>query len=153
MEHLSFQENENIEEARILGMAIDSFNGAASRFEKHYQHLEQKVRELKIELRNKNEVLEKNLNEKEEVKNHLHNILESVTTGVVVVNLKGKITTFNRAAENITGLASKGVLGKKLDKIFYLNLAQKISAALPCLIGDGHRDLYVQSVAISATAS
>ncbi len=126
MEHLSFQENENIEEARILGMAIDSFNGAASRFEKHYQHLEQKVRELKIELRNKNEVLEKNLNEKEEVKNHLHNILESVTTGVVVVNLKGKITTFNRAAENITGLASKGVLGKKLDKIFYLNFFQNI---------------------------
>jgi hypothetical protein len=36
---------------------------------------------------------------------------------------------------------------------FFLNLAQKISAALPCLIGDGHRDLYVQSVAIPATAS
>ncbi|MEA3438260.1 MAG: PAS domain S-box protein, partial [Thermodesulfobacteriota bacterium] len=126
MEHLSFQKNENIEEARLLGMAIDSFNGAASRFEKHYQHLEQRVRELKIELRNKNEVLEKNLNEKEEVKNHLHNILESVTTGVVVVNLKGKITTFNRAAENITGLASKRVLDKKLDKIFDLNFFQNI---------------------------
>jgi len=93
MEHLSFQENENIEEAHLLGMAIDSFNGAASKFEKQYQHLEQRVKELKIELRNKNEILEKNLNEKEEVKNHLHNILESVTTGVVVVNLKGKITT------------------------------------------------------------
>ena len=126
MEHLSFQKNENIEEARLLGMAIDSFNGAASKFEKHYQHLEQRVKELKIELRNKNEVLEKNLNEKEEVKNHLHNILESVTTGVVVVNLKGKITTFNRAAENITGLASKRVLGKKLDKIFDLNFFQNI---------------------------
>ena len=126
MENLSFQKNENIEEARILGMAIDSFNGAASRFEKHYQHLEKRVRELKIELRNKNEALEKNLNEKEEVKNHLHNILESVTAGVVVVNLKGKITTFNRAAENITGLASKGVLGKKVDKIFDLNFFQNI---------------------------
>jgi len=126
MEHFSFQENENIEDAHLLGMAIDSFNGAASRFEKHYQHLEQKVKELKIQLRNKNEVLEKNLNEKEEVKNHLHNILESVTTGVVVVNLKGKITTFNCAAENITGLASKRVLGKKLDKIFDLNFFQNI---------------------------
>ncbi len=126
MEHLSFQKNENIEEARILGMAIDSFNGAASRFEKHYQHLEQRVKELKIELRNKNEALEKNLKEKEEVKNHLHNILESVTAGVVVVNLKGKITTFNRAAENITGLASKGVLGKKVDKIFDPDFFQNI---------------------------
>jgi PAS domain S-box-containing protein len=126
MEHLSFQKNENIEQAHLLGMAIDSFNGAASKFEKHYQHLEQRVRELKIELRNKNEVLEKNLNEKEEVKNHLHNILESVTTGVVVVSLKGKITTFNRAAESITGLASKRVLGKKIDRIFDLNFFQNI---------------------------
>ena len=126
MAALSFQKNENIEEAHLLGLAIDSFNGAASRFEKHYQHLEQRVKELKIELKNKNEDLKKNLNEKEEVKNHLHNILESVTTGVVVVNLKGKITTFNRAAENITGLASKKALGKKLDKIFDLNFFQNI---------------------------
>ena len=124
MEHLSFHKNENIEEARILGMAIDSFNGAASKFEKHYRHLEQRVRGLKIELRNKNEVLVKNLNEKEEVKNHLHNILESVTTGVIVVNLQGEITTFNCAAENITGLALKKVLGKKFDKVFDLNFFQ-----------------------------
>ncbi len=126
MEHLSFQKNENIEEARLLGIAIDSFNGAASRFEKHYQHLERRVRELKSELRNKNKALENNLTEKEEVKNNLHNILESLTTGVVVVSLKGKITTFNRAAENITGLASKRVVGKKLDKIFDLNFFQNI---------------------------
>ena len=126
MAALSLQENDNIEEAHLLGLAIDSFNGAASRVEKHYQHLEQRVKELKIELRNKNEDLKENLNEKEEVKNHLHNILESVTTGVVVVNLKGKITTFNRAAENITGLASKKALGKKLDKIFDLNFFHNI---------------------------
>jgi len=126
MAALSFQKNENIEEAHLLGLAIDSFNGAASRFEKHYQHLEQRVKELKIELKNKNEDLKKNLNEKEEVKNHLHNILESVTTGVVVVNLKGRITSLNRAAENITGLASKKALGKKLDKIFDLNFFQNI---------------------------
>ncbi len=109
-----------------MGIAIDSFNGAASRFEKHYQHLERRVRELKSELRNKNKALENNLTEKEEVKNNLHNILESLTTGVVVVSLKGKITTFNRAAENITGLASKRVVGKKLDKIFDLNFFQNI---------------------------
>jgi len=133
MAALSFQKNENIEEAHLLGLAIDSFNGAALRFEKHYQHLEQRVKELKIELKNKNEDLKKNLNEKEEVKNHLHNILESVTTGVVVVNLKGKITTFNRAAENITGLASKKALGKKLDKIFDLNFFQNIQLDLKSL--------------------
>ncbi|UCF86068.1 MAG: PAS domain S-box protein, partial [Desulfobacteraceae bacterium] len=126
MELLGFQKNQSIEEVRILSEAIDSFNGAASRFEKHYQYLEQRVKELNIELENKNKVLERNLREKEEVRNHLRNILESVATGVVVVDLKGNITTFNRAAENITGFISKKVLGNKFDKIFDLNFFKNL---------------------------
>ena len=126
MELLGFQKNRSIAEVRILSGAIDSFNGAASRFEKHYQSLEQRIKELNIELENKNKVLEKNLREKEEVRNHLRNILESVATGVVVVDLKGNITTFNRAAENITGFVSRKVLGNKFDKIFDLNLFQNL---------------------------
>ena len=126
MDLLGFQKNRNIEEVRILSDAINSFNGAASRFERHYQHLEQRVRELNIELENKNIVLERNLREKQEVRNHLHNILESVATGVVVIDLKGNITTFNRAAENITGFVSRKVLGNKFDKIFNLNFFQNL---------------------------
>ena len=49
--------------------------------------------------------------------NH-HNILESLTVGVVVIDLKGEIITFNRAAENITGLFSEKVIGKEFDKVF-----------------------------------
>ena len=126
MDLLGFQKNRNIEEVRILSDAINSFNGAASRFERYYQHLEQRVRELNIELENKNKMLERNLREKEEVRNHLHNILESVATGVVVVDLKGNITTFNRAAENITGFDSRKVLGNKYDKIFSLNFFKNL---------------------------
>ena len=121
MEPLSFQKDRNIEEVRLLSVVIDSFNGASSRFEKHYSLLEQKVKELNIELEKKNKVLKRNIKEKEDVKDHLHNILESVTTGVVVINLKGIITTFNHAAENITGLGSKKVLGKKFDEVFSRN--------------------------------
>ncbi len=51
------------------------------------------------------------------VLNH-HNILESLTVGVVVIDLKGEIITFNRAAENITGLFSEKVIGKEFDKVF-----------------------------------
>lgn len=49
--------------------------------------------------------------------NH-HNILESLNVGVVVIDLKGEIITFNRAAENITGLFSEKVIGKEFDKVF-----------------------------------
>jgi PAS domain S-box-containing protein len=109
---------------RLLNQAIDSFNGAASKFETYYQHLENRVRELDIELKNKNEALEISLKEKEKVKCHLHNILESVTTGVVVVDLKGRVTTFNTAAENITGFFSGEVREKRIDKIFPPNFFQ-----------------------------
>ena len=126
MDLLGFQKNRNLEEVRILNDAINSFNGAASRFERHYQHLEQRVKELNVELENKNKMLERNLREKEEVRNHLHNILESVATGVVVVDLKGKITTFNRAAENITGFVSRKILGNEFDKVFNRTFFQNL---------------------------
>ena len=112
---------DNSDEVRLLTEAIDSFNGAAFRFETYYQHLEKRVKELDIELKEKNKALQKNLKEKEDVKNHLHNILESLTTGVIVLDLQGKISTFNRTAEDITGLISKRVKGKGYDETFGIN--------------------------------
>jgi len=114
-------EKYNNDEVRLLTEAIDSFNGAAFRFEKYYQGLEKRVKELDIELKEKNMALQKNLKEKEVVKNHLNNILQSLTTGVIVLDLKGKINTFNQTAEDITGFISKQVKGKGYDDIFGIN--------------------------------
>ena len=55
---LRFQEKYNNDNIRLLSQVVDSFNGAAFRFERYYQHLEQRIRELNIELNNKNEELE-----------------------------------------------------------------------------------------------
>jgi PAS domain S-box-containing protein len=126
MENFDFQKFGNTDDVRLLNQAIDYFNCAALKFEKHYQHLETKVRELKIELSKKNEALRANLKEKEEIENHLHNTLESLTVGIVVVNLKGIITTFNQSAEKITGLTSAEVVGREFARIpdigFFQNL-------------------------------
>ncbi|MBW2115646.1 MAG: PAS domain S-box protein, partial [Deltaproteobacteria bacterium] len=103
--------NDNTERVGLLSQTIDSFNGVATKLEQHYRHLERRVSELDIELRDKNKALETNLKEKEDV-------LESLTTGVVVIDLKGKITNFNRAAENITGLIPEKVREKKIDEVF-----------------------------------
>ena len=113
-----FNENGGIDNIRLLYNAIDSFKGAAVKFEAYYQQLEKRVGELDLELQNKHEELKINLKEKEDVKNHLKNILESLTTGVVVMDLNGKINTFNHAAEKITGLILKKVIGKEFDKVF-----------------------------------
>jgi PAS domain S-box-containing protein len=122
MNNINFVENEGVEGIQLLNQSIASFNGAAQKFETYYRHLENRVRELDIELANKNKELNRNLIEKEEVKNYLRNILESLTTGVIVVDLKGRITTFNRAAEYMTGMIFDEIKGKHIDKILGADL-------------------------------
>lgn len=45
-------------------------------------------------------------------------IVESVYTGVMTLNMKNVIKTFNRAAEDITGYSRKEVEGRKLEDFF-----------------------------------
>ena len=45
-------------------------------------------------------------------------ILQNMSDGVMTLNLKGKIITFNKAAADILGLDRKEVLGKKFAEIF-----------------------------------
>jgi len=124
----------------LLSDAIESFNGAASSVEKYYRHLQQRVKELDIELKNKNEKLLLNLKEKEEAKNYLNNILESITSGVVVINLKGKITTINGAAQNMLGLASEEFNGKHFDDVFCSNTFRNIKIDFNSLIDISETD-------------
>ncbi|MDY6986505.1 MAG: ATP-binding protein [Thermodesulfobacteriota bacterium] len=126
MESLHFLENTNMDDVHVLAQAIDSFNGAALRFERHYRHLERRVKGLQIELGEKNRALKTHLREKEEMESYLHNILESLTVGVVVIDMKGNITTFNRSAESITGLISQEVVGKNFDELLGINFFQDL---------------------------
>lgn len=47
-----------------------------------------------------------------EIKDARENILKNVMSGIITVNIKNKITTFNKRAENITGYNVEDVLGK-----------------------------------------
>lgn len=49
---------------------------------------------------------------------HNEYILESMSNGVLVVDLKGKITTFNQAAASILGFSQTEVVGKSLEDVF-----------------------------------
>ncbi len=51
-------------------------------------------------------------------------IVESIKSGLVTVDLQGKIITFNRAAEEITGHRARAVRGKRLQEVFG-DLSQK----------------------------
>ncbi len=47
---------------------------------------------------------------------HHRNIMASITSGILVVNTEGIITTFNREAQNITGFPASDVVGKQASR-------------------------------------
>ena len=110
--------NEQRAEIDLLNEAFLSFNQASLTLKQSYADLEDRIAGLNLKLEEKNRELKKNLQEKEEVKNYLNNILESLTTGVIVVNPQGEITIFNKMAEGITGYSSKDAIKKRLGEIF-----------------------------------
>ncbi|PIQ97924.1 MAG: PAS domain-containing sensor histidine kinase [Nitrospinae bacterium CG11_big_fil_rev_8_21_14_0_20_56_8] len=116
----------NKEQIEILNRAFQAFNDATQQLQSSYENLQERIKVLDLELARKNEELEKNLQEKEAVKNYLHNILESLTTGVIVVDGTGEITTFNRTAGSIAGLEPENCIGKRLKTVFQSDLFDNI---------------------------
>jgi len=57
-------------------------------------------------------------------KNTTEIILESISDGVFTVNHKWEITTFNRAAEEITGISRKEAIGRHCWDVFRSNMCE-----------------------------
>lgn len=55
-------------------------------------------------------------------------ILDSIADGVFTVDINLNITSFNRAAERITGISSKEAIGQKCFNIFHANICQTACA-------------------------
>lgn len=107
-----------MEDLDNLQHSFAEFNRATSRIMKAYGRLEKEFARLNIELEEKNLELEKLVEEKEDVKNYLHNILESLTTGVVVADLEGTIQTANRCAEIFFREPRNRLAGMNLNVFF-----------------------------------
>jgi len=108
----------------FLQKSFNEFNQATTRLQQAFANLEIKFEQINKELELKNEELKRTIEEKEKVKNYLRNILESLTTGVVVTDLDGKITTVNRCAETFWGISQDQAEGKDIKFLFSdLNIA------------------------------
>ena len=111
------------EEIQTLIQNMEAFNEVTTQLQNSYDELQSRVKKLDLELSDKNDELEKNLIEKERVKNYLNDILESQTNGVIVVDREVIITTYNKTAGILTGVKPQSCLGQSLNKCFhYLNL-------------------------------
>ncbi len=94
----------------VLQRSFESFNSATRKLQEAFRSLEAKFESLNRELEQKNRRLETLLAEKEEVRNYLETILESLTTGVVVTDLRGRVTMMNGCAGRLTGMSPGAAL-------------------------------------------
>lgn len=57
-------------------------------------------------------------------KEFINTILDSITEGVFTINSDWKITSFNRAAEKITGMRAEDAVGKKCSDVFHASICE-----------------------------
>src|SRR5512145_1967962 len=101
---------------QFLQKSFESFTAATMKLQEAFSNLEIKFANLNRELEQKNRRLESIIAEKDEMRNYLETILESLTTGVVVTDLQGRITMMNGCAGRITG-EEAGAAGRELAEI------------------------------------
>ncbi|MEE9911266.1 MAG: PAS domain-containing protein [Deltaproteobacteria bacterium] len=107
-----------MEDLSLLQKSFESFNKATAELERAYARLEERFASLNRELEAKNAELLKTIEEKEQTKNYLQNILESLINGVIVTDLAGRISTLNSCAESFTGAQQADVIGRHISVLF-----------------------------------
>jgi two-component system, sensor histidine kinase FlrB len=91
------------EERELLQAAFRSFDEAAQTLQQSYSALTARVEQMDVELARSNEALRRQLCDNEAMRVHLDGILESLSTGVLVMDDGGTISRGNRAAEMFLG--------------------------------------------------
>lgn len=101
-------------DSALLHEAFRSFDDAATTLQQSYQTLTSRLEELDVELADRNEALGRNLRANEELREHLTAIVESLSTGLLVLDTEGMITRCNQTGEQLLGLKREQILGRSL---------------------------------------
>lgn len=107
-----------MEDIHLLKQSFDAFQESSTRLQEVYAALQEKIVKAGVELEAKNAELMKISAEREDMKNYLQRILESLTTGVLVTDSQGRIKIVNRAAENFLGMQAVQLRGSPVSQIF-----------------------------------
>ncbi|MBU8849552.1 MAG: PAS domain S-box protein [Desulfobacterales bacterium] len=118
MTNLDRTAKEGPEKSLFLQQSFKDFDVATARMQKAFASLEKKFENINKELKYKNIELQEALAEKEKISSYLQNILESLTTGVVVTDMEGKTTMINRCAEMFTEFSREDAVGTDAEILF-----------------------------------
>jgi len=106
------------EKLAFLQEAFESFRQRADTLEIAYNQMTEKFSEVNLELDEKNRRLEESIAEQERLQTILESTLETMHNGVISVDTFGRVTQFNRAAEEMCGYSRESILNQKVDSCF-----------------------------------
>jgi len=129
------------ETVEFLRGLIESFNTSAAGLKEAYLALQDKFDKLNLRLEAANLELKQSLDEQERLSNYLTNILESLTSGVLVVDTQGVITMFNRGAEVITGIPSNDAVNKSYRKVMGTDTPEELTPLWVLANNDGRSQM------------
>lgn len=98
---------------QLLLEAFRTFNEASEQLEKSYASLQEHTKKLDLELKETNEKLREALLEEERVTLHQRGVLNSLKTGILVVDLEGTILETNPSAAKLLGFEPQRIHYKK----------------------------------------
>jgi two-component system sensor histidine kinase FlrB len=104
-------------ERQLLEAAFQSFDQAAQTLQQSYGTLTRRVEQMDLELAQSNGALRQQLHDNEAMRSHLDGILESLETGVVVLDDAGLITRCNVSAARLLGMTPSALEGHDGDEI------------------------------------
>ena len=100
------------EERDVLQTAFHSFDQAARTLQQSYGALTARVEQMDLELAQSNDALRRQLRENEAMRTHLDGILESLSTGILVLDDAGIVTRSNEPAAEALGMAAAELCGR-----------------------------------------
>jgi signal transduction histidine kinase len=121
-----------------LTVAFQTFNQTSRRLEEAYRLLQERVRAIDRQLLEANERLNRKVEELHSLTSYLNEILASMHNGVAAIDLEGRITTFNAAAERALGVSAAEVLGRPHESV--LCSADGSPSPLAGVLATGRRD-------------
>ena len=100
------------EERDVLQTAFQSFDQAARTLQQSYGALTARVEHMDLELAQSNDALRRQLRENEAMRTHLDGILESLSTGILVLDDAGIVTRSNEPAAEALGITAAELCGR-----------------------------------------
>lgn len=134
----------------VFNQTFASFNSTIKQLNDSYARLQSRYQRLSDELTATNEKLQESIDQNIQTRNYVQNILESLTNGVIAIDLDGKISSINKAGCDILKTSPTKVVGNDYRTVFDSSLTGKYPL-VDLLTGAKPYRLIEKSIRISAT--